>query len=225
MNIIYKWDYINEYLDIIYNENNINDNDIIEYIIISYLKENIEEDIIISDKIIDKDGYYLIKIDNDYILYEKRNINKYNYIGIQYNENTITKIYKFSNLLISDYHITMNIELDNIINLLASYKDNKNILKKIINSLEYKILHYRDNNATILHKLALKYCDEIHNVIRELLLNKKIRILLNIQDKDGNTAAILGVKYNNNKFVDELDDAGADLSIKNYKGFYINESD
>lgn len=211
MNVLYKWDYETDNQSIICNYNkldNNNNDELIENIIIADLKDNYDN--IIHDKKSNKDGYYLIKLNDYYIFYEKIEDNR-------------IKLYKYMIEYMNDYYVNISVELDNIINLLAMFKDNKIALKKLINLLQDKILTYRDNNnSTILHKLAIKYCDEIHIVIRELLLNKKNRILLNIQDNKGDTAAILGVKYNNYKFVDELDDAGADLSIKNNEGFYIN---
>lgn len=212
MNVLYKWDYSNDNLSIINSYNrlhNSNNEELIEYLIIADLKDSYNN--IICDKISSKDGYYLTKLNCNYIFYEKR-------------DEEVIKLYRYTIECVDNYCIEISVELDNIINLLAMFKDNKIALKKIINLLQNKILKYRDsNNSTILHKLAIKYCDEIHIVIRELLLNKKNRILLNIQDTKGDTAAILGVKYNNYKFVDELDDAGADLNIKNNEGFYIND--
>jgi hypothetical protein len=63
------------------------------------------------------------------------------------------------------------------------------------------------------------YSNEIREIVKQLI--PKVKKLINMQDSEGNTIAHYALQLGLISFVQLLHENGADLSIKNSKGFYI----
>jgi len=91
-------------------------------------------------------------------------------------------------------------------------------------------LSYKDTNGqTVLHHVVDKFNKnpaKYKEILRCILTRPDIKKIINIQDKDGNTPLHIAVIKENDKLADILIRKGADTSIKNKAGSYIDsESD
>ena len=79
------------------------------------------------------------------------------------------------------------------------------------------------NNNTILHYLARDYdmYNKNNNLIENVLSSKDLKSFINKQNKHGDTAMHLAVKYGNVEMANKLDKAGCDMTIKNKDGLKI----
>jgi hypothetical protein len=106
----------------------------------------------------------------------------------------------------------------------ASEQKNWSALNFLIKSSEIKKIKYVDNNGqTILHHLVKHYKEDpqIASVINTILTRSDAKDLINIQDNNGNTPLHLAVIAGLDSLCDDFIKVGANKSIKNKAGLYI----
>jgi hypothetical protein len=106
----------------------------------------------------------------------------------------------------------------------ASEQKNWSALNFLIKSSEIKKIKYVDNNGqTILHHLVKHYKEDpqVASVINTILTRSDAKELINIQDNNGNTPLHLAVIAGLDSLCDDFIKVGANKSIKNKAGLYI----
>jgi len=106
----------------------------------------------------------------------------------------------------------------------AISQNNWAALSFMIKSSEIKTMNYKDSNEqTILHHLVNNYKkdSQVPQLISSILSRSDIKDIINVQDKNGNTALHLAVIADLDILCDDLVKAGASKSIRNNAGLYI----
>lgn len=102
--------------------------------------------------------------------------------------------------------------------LIAGFENKHDVVIFLIEKYEqFDFSVIDDNKNTILHHIAKSPQSYNKDFLQNLLKNID-KSVINMQNEDGNTAAIIAVKNDKSDFVKLLKDNGADLNIKNNDG-------
>ena len=103
---------------------------------------------------------------------------------------------------------------------------NKNIpvVEFMINNNMITNVATNDNSGkNIIHYITQDY--DLYNdkqLLDKIMFNNNSKNAINNKDKNGNTPLIISVKNNNNELATQLINFGANKTIKNNEGFYVN---
>lgn len=114
-----------------------------------------------------------------------------------------------------------NNKVDNVALKLARNGDKNGFLDFLINEDLITSFKTQDENGnTILHYLLMSSNPSI-NLIKKILARSDAKSFVNKQNKNGDTPLLVALKYGNHDLCTSLIDHGANKTIKNKKGEYI----
>jgi hypothetical protein len=125
---------------------------------------------------------------------------------------------------LNTHQLNDNLDKNSKLLIDACKNNNYNVVDLMLNNNLIEDYGNLYDGKTVLHYVVDKY-EHLKNsdeILNKILSSSNINDFINKKDSYGNTAAILSVKNNNMNLTNKLINFGANKSVKNDDGYYIN---